>query len=229
MLAAGTELALDRFTASDDVELLPHIRVAEVASRATAIVRRLDPDAPAITTGSIYPIWPDQAAFQGDLMVHLLADDHLGVAPEWNELVAYLEQTSDDVHAVVATFARIGWRHARDHRRLWVVLSEAPAVASSPLQAELSAHYDRLWDQLVPAYQLICSRFRYRPRGGRSFRDFARAAAALVDGFVVQHLADGDQLDERDDHFAGLHGESWTLLGDATVALFDRWFEPETD
>ncbi|MGI9601739.1 MAG: hypothetical protein ACR2QE_07635 [Acidimicrobiales bacterium] len=225
MLQAGVELALDQRTGiTVGADPLPSIRVADVVERATEIVRRTDAAAPAITTGSIYPIWPDQSGFQAALLVHLLESDHLGIAPEWNELADYLENTTDDVHTVVASLARIGWDHGRANQRLLIVLSQGINLPIEHREA-FAAHYDRVWEQLVPAFQLIANRFGYQLRPGRAHIDFVRTAVATLDGLIVQNQADSAGLDERD-HLAREHdGDGWTLVGQATAALFDGWFE----
>ena len=52
---------------------LAHVRVKQVTEEATRIIRaRLgEESAPAVTTGSIYQIWPAQADFQAELLFHL--------------------------------------------------------------------------------------------------------------------------------------------------------------
>lgn len=224
MLQAGAELALESLDADGEtVDPLAFIRIADVAERATEIVRRTDPDAGAVTTGSIYPIWGDQAAFQSDLLAHLLEADHLGVAPEWNQLASYLERTDDDVRAAVARVVGIGWEHAHRNERLLLVLAHATQRHSPELHQLLVAHYERVWQQLIPTMQLICGRFGYRARPDATFGGFVRVVVGMIDGLTVQAHLEPDTFAELDQD---LGGDRVTLVGAAAAALFDAWFEP---
>src|SRR4051812_1288777 len=76
MLQAAVELLRERAEASGDKVLaaaLAHVRLSQVAERATDIVREQtgDEKAKAITTGALYQQWPTQADFQVDLLFHI--------------------------------------------------------------------------------------------------------------------------------------------------------------
>ena len=76
MLGAAVDLLRDRAEASGDDVLaaaLAHLRLTQVAERATAIVREQtgDAGAKAITTGAIYQQLPSQAELQVDLLFHI--------------------------------------------------------------------------------------------------------------------------------------------------------------
>ena len=80
MLRAGTRLALDRLRDADEdaaARALAHIRLTDVAKVATELERGEGHDRGAITTGAIYQFWSSQAAFQADLMVHVLTEEPL--------------------------------------------------------------------------------------------------------------------------------------------------------
>src|SRR5690606_3112565 len=78
MLRAGTDLAISALHDADEdaaARALSHIRLTDVARKATELESAQDggPVAP-ITTGALYQLWPSQAAYQADLMVHVLSE-----------------------------------------------------------------------------------------------------------------------------------------------------------
>ena len=92
MLRAAVDLIRERAWASGDEVLaagLAHLRLTQVAERATAIMREQtgDAGATAITTGAIYQQWPSQAEFQIDLLFHI-AELQATLVPGLTESVA---------------------------------------------------------------------------------------------------------------------------------------------
>ena len=76
MLQAAVEMICERAEMSGDdivASALSHVRLTQVAQRATGLVRARtgNLDAAAITTGALYQVWPSQADFQADLLFHI--------------------------------------------------------------------------------------------------------------------------------------------------------------
>lgn len=226
MLDAGRELAHERIDGDAPAEPLGWVRISDVVERATEIQRREKPDAKPVTTGSLYPIWPDQQAYQLDLALDLLGDDHLGAPPDWHEITEYLEQTTDDQDTVVARLTRDLWDQARHSPNAVITLGQLAHSGDDAVAAGLAAHYDHLMKVIVPTFQLACTRFNLLPRPGNTFPDFARVMIAMLDGFAAQHRAATDAVADADDRHIDRFGAEWSLVGQAAVVLFDAWFEP---
>src|SRR5690349_11717942 len=76
LLRAAVDLLRDRAGEVGDhvvAAALAHVRFSQVAERATALARSGadSPHAPAVTTGAIYNLWPNQTDFQVDLLLHI--------------------------------------------------------------------------------------------------------------------------------------------------------------
>lgn len=127
MLRAAVDLIRERaLAAGDDVlsDVLAHVRLTQVASRATQIVRAEtgDQKAKAITTGAIYQQWPTQADFQVDLLFHI-ADLQSAVVPNVPDSAAFFRKGAaagvsvdevvigimEAVHPTIAKTPCTGW------------------------------------------------------------------------------------------------------------------------
>ena len=100
MLRAAVDLIRERAQASGDEVLaaaLAHLRLTQVAERATSIMREQTgaSEATAITTGAIYQQWPSQADFQIDILFHI-AELQATLVPGLAESVAQFQRAQSE-------------------------------------------------------------------------------------------------------------------------------------
>ena len=220
MLRAGTKLAIDRLRAADEdaaARALAHIRLTDVARVATEIERGEGEDRGAITTGAIYQFWANQAAFQADLMVHLLTEEPLPAEDRLAARTLELIAAGGPVEKMFAELAIMAYRIARqneiyDLSLLFVPYSRLPRVGDA-----LRKSYE---DQAVssrPIYQALLMSGGLKLREPWSLDDMMSAISALHDGYRVQEhsgVVDGETA----------HGEA--VLAEASIAIFKAFTEP---
>lgn len=220
MLRAGTRLALDRLREADEdaaARALAHIRLTDVAKTATEIERGEGQDRGAITTGAIYQFWPSQAAFQADLMVHVLTEEPLPAEDRLAARTLELIAAGGPVEDVVSELAVMAYRIARtteiyDLSLLFVPYSKLPRVG----EALRKSYHDQARSSR-PIYQALLMAGGLKIREPWRIDDMMSSISALHDGYRIQERSgsiDGDSP----------HGES--VLGAATVAIFRAFTEP---
>jgi hypothetical protein len=205
MLRAAVDLLRERaLSQGDDVvsAALAHVRVADIARRATELVRAdlgaadLHREAASITTGAVYQVWPRQADLQADLLFHV-AELQATLGPDVAEAVQRFRAAAgagvglQDV--VLATMDDI-WRTYRDDPILRVELSFLVAAVDPRVRAALAhrrrqfaVRADEVWQGLLDAYGL-------RMRAPYRLHDLTTAVAAQTVGSVVLWWADPQVL-----------------------------------
>jgi hypothetical protein len=199
MLRAAVDLLRERAQASGDEVLaaaLAHLRLTQVAERATDIVRDQtgDEDATAITTGAIYQQWPSQAEFQVDLLFHI-AGLQARLVPGLAESMARFREAQVEALPLETLLVRLMEEVHRHYREdpLFVFYEDA----------------DRAWQALLDSY----GRSMREPF---TIRDLTRVMAAQVVGSVVIWFADPEIL--RDP----LGDEHASLASRVMVAMLER-------
>lgn len=206
MLRAAVDLLRERaLSQGDDVvsAVLAHVRVADIARRATELVRadlgtagEDRPEAASITTGAVYQVWPRQADLQADLLFHV-AEMQAALGPGVAEAVQRFRAAAgagaglEDV--LLATMEDI-WRTYRDDPILRVELSFLVAAVDPRVRAALAhrreqfaVRADEVWQGLLDAYGL-------RMRPPYRLRDLTTAVAAQTVGSVVLWWAEPQVL-----------------------------------
>lgn len=196
LLGAAVDLLRERAERTgDDVvsAALAHVRFTQVAERATTLVRRAcgDPEAPAVTTGAIYNLWPNQADFQVELLLHV-AEVQSRLVPGLDESVRRFEDAaarSVPVAEVVRGLVREVFRHYGTDPLFRVELGFLIGARDPRVQRALarrrevfSAGADQAWQALLDAYQL-----QLRPP--LRLRDLTDAVAGCLVGAVVLGFA----------------------------------------
>ncbi len=220
MLRAGTKLALERLRDADEdaaARALAHIRLTDVARVATEIERGEGIDRGRITTGAIYQFWPTQAAFQADLMVHVLTDEPLPAEARLAARALELLASGDPIEDVLAELALSAYRIAReteiyDLSLLFVPYSRLPRVGEA-----LQRSYAEQAKEARPIYQALLRAGGLRMREPWQLEDMMSAISALHDGYRIQEHSGAVAGDTE-------HGES--VLARATVAIFQSFTEP---
>jgi hypothetical protein len=217
MLRAGTTLAIERLRTAEEAaasHALAHIRLTEVAAAATALAG--EPGA-RITTGAIYQLWPSQAAFQSDLMLHILGLEPLPAGdrllPHAQELIA-AGRPVDEIVAALADLAFAASRRevAYELGLLFVPYARVPRVGDA-----LRAAYAALWEDAAPIYAALLAHGGRRVRAPWTVDDLAAALSALHEGFDIRSRVEPAAVRTRG-------GRS--VVAEASVALFDAFTEP---
>jgi hypothetical protein len=219
MLRAGTKLAVDRLRDADEdaaARALAHIRLTDVARVATAIERGEGEDRGAITTGAIYQFWPNQAAFQADLMVHLLTEEPLPAEDRLAARTLELIASGGSIEEILGELAIMAYRIARstdiyDLSLLFVPYSKLPRVGEA-----LRKSYRDQARSSRPIYQALLMAGGLQVREPWTLEDMMSAISALHDGLRIQEHASAVVGDTE-------HGEA--MIRQATVALFRAFTE----
>jgi AcrR family transcriptional regulator len=230
MLRAAVELIRERAQASGDEVLaaaLSHLRLTQVAQRATAIVREetRDDGATAITTGAIYQQWPSQADFQIDLLFHI-ADLQATLVPGLAESVANFEEAASEdlpLETVLMRLMEEVHRHYREDPLFRVELSFLLGAGDPRLRAAIAHRQATFYETADPAWQALLDTYGLQVKHPFAIRDLTRAMAAQIAGAVVVWFADPeivrDPLGEQDA----------SLMSRVMVAIFDRLTEPASE
>lgn len=219
MLRAGTRLALESLREADEdaaARGLAHVRLTDVARMATEIEREAGRGGGRITTGAIYQIWSSQAAFQSDLMVHVLTEEPLPVEAKLATRALGLIASGDPIETVLGELARAAYQIARrseiyDLSLLFVPYSRLPRVGEA-----LRSSYEEQAKEARPIYQALLRAGRRAMREPWRLEDMMSAISALHDGYRIQEhggAVDGDSE----------HGED--VLVEATIAIFRAFTE----
>jgi hypothetical protein len=228
MLRAAVDLIRERAEAAGDDVLaaaLAHVRLTQVAERATAIVRAETGDhrAKAITTGAIYQQWPSQADFQVDLLFHI-ADLQARLVPGLAESIRRFKEAraaAVPLEAVVLATMEEVHRHYREDPLFRVEFSLLLGAADPRLRAALAHRQARFYESVDQAWQGLLDIYALRMRPPFRIRDLSRAVAAQIAGSVVIWFADPEILDDP----VGEPGRS--LMSRSVLAIFDRLTEPD--
>jgi hypothetical protein len=229
MLQAAVDMIGERAQeAGDDVvaAALSHVRLTQVAQRATELVRARtgNLDATAITTGAIYQIWPSQVDFQVDLLFRI-ADRQATLVPGLADSITRFQQAAAQavpLEEILCQTMEEVHRHYREDPLYRVELGFLISVCDPRVRAALAhrdasfkATADRAWQNLIDTYGL-----RLRPPF--RIRDLTNAVAAQIAGSVVIWFADPQSQDDP----AGQDG--WPLVARAILAIFLQFTEPLT-
>jgi hypothetical protein len=230
MLRAAVELIRERAQASGDEVLaaaLAHLRLTQVAQRATAIVREQTHDdaATAITTGAIYQQWPTQAEFQIDLLFHI-ADLQATLVPGLAESVVHFQESESEdlpLETVLMRLMEEVHRHYREDPLFRVELSFLLGAGDPRLRAAIAHRQATFYERADRAWQALLDTYGLQMRQPFAIRDLTRAMAAQVAGSVVVWFADPDIL--RDP----LGEQDASLMSRVMVAIFRRLTEPAAE
>ena len=230
MLRAAVELIRERAQASGDEVLaaaLAHLRLTQVAQRATAIVREQthDEGATAITTGAIYQHWPTQSDFQIDLLFHI-ADLQATLVPGLAESMAHFEEAESEdlpLETVLMSLMEEVHRHYREDPLFRVELSFLLGAGDPRLRAAIAHRQAAFYETADRAWQALLDTYELQMRRPFAIRDLTRAMAAQLAGSVVVWFADPDIL--RDP----LGEQDGSLMSRVMVAIFHRLTEPAAE
>lgn len=233
MLAAAVDLLRERALSDGDHVVsaaLAHVRVTDIAARATALVRQgLErsgtatgtPSAAAVTTGAVYQIWPRQADFQADLLFHV-AELQGRLVPGAAEVVARFRTAREGGAAlsdvVVATAEEV-WRQYRDDPIFRVELSFLVAAVEPRVKAALAHRRRRFAEGAEQVWAGLLATYGRRMRAPYTVGDLTTAVAAQVTGSVALWWADPQILDDP-------FGAGASLTARVSALLVEQLTEP---
>lgn len=202
---------------------LAHVRVKQVTEEATRIIRaRLgDEAAPAVTTGSIYQIWPAQADFQAELLFHLTSRQ-AELVPSLPESIRRFEEAVENGVTWQQVLAEVLRDNHENHRvdPLYRVMLGFYASAANPRVRESLGHYGESFaDTACQAYQGLLDTYGLRMRAPYRVGHLATTLAALLDGFHMRWIAGIGDLDDPEQE------EGWSLVTRVAVMVFDQFTE----
>lgn len=201
LLEAAVDLLRERAEQSGDhvvAAALAHVRFSQVAERATALVRAgaRDPGAPAVTTGAIYNLWPNQVDFQVDLLLHI-AELQATLVPGVQDSILRFSEARTRSLPLDEVLRRLIDEVDRHYRQDPVFRIELgfligvrdPRVrrALAHRQEAFSTAADQAWQSLLDTYDL-----RLRPP--YRIRDLTTAIASCLIGSAVLSFADPGSL-----------------------------------
>jgi hypothetical protein len=200
---------------------LAHVRVKQVTEEATRIIRaRLgEESAPAVTTGSIYQIWPAQADFQAELLFHLTSRQAQLVPSLSDSVRRFDKAVADGITWQDALNDVLGDNH-ENHRvdPIYRVMLGFYASAANPRVREALGHYGESFTQVAcQAYQALLDAYNLRMRPPYQVEDLATTIASLLDGFHMRWIAGYGNLQDP------FGDQDWTLATRAAVTLFDQF------
>lgn len=227
MLRAATDLIRERAQSTGDevvASALAHVRLTQVAERATQIVRAEtgDEKAKAITTGALYQQWPTQADFQVDLLFHV-ADLQSTLVPGLPESLKRFRDASAagvPLETVLMSTMEEVHRHYREDPLYRVELSFLVGAIDPRVRAALTVRQEAFYASVDEAYRGLLSAYHRRMRPPFTVRDLSRVIASQIAGSVVTWYADAALLDDP------LGEDGTSLMSRAILALFERLTEP---
>lgn len=222
MLRAGVEIAVDYATeASDEAvsAVMAHIRLTDVAERASQLEIADGNDAPPITTGSLYQHWASQPEFQTDLLLHVIG---LASFPGADESLPVAMRLIADGATVEEALARSGQHDfviTRDKPLTYVELS-AYAVAANPrVKSALSESFRHFDERIIGLYELSLRLAGRRMKAPHEVAHLAWTIGAAIDGFVVRHRACPETVPDD-------LGDGLGLVAHSVLAIWNSFTEP---
>jgi hypothetical protein len=227
MLHAAVDMICERAQeAGDDVvaAALSHVRLTQVAQRATSLVRARtgNQDATAITTGALYQIWPSQVDFQADLLFHI-ADRQATLVPSLPKSIDGFRDAS--AHAVpleeiLRRTMEEAHRHYREDPLFRVELGFLISACDPRVRAAIAHRQSAFKATADVAWQSLIDTYGRRLRPPFQIRDLTDAVAAQISGSVIIWFADPGSLEDP----AGEDG--WSLASRTILAIFMQFTEP---
>jgi hypothetical protein len=227
MLTAATSLVCAGTRDTGDSAIaaaLAHVRVKDVAEEATRMVRAEtgDENAPAITIGSIYQVWPSQAEFQADLLFHI-AELHAALVPGVPESIQIFRDAvaaGVPVEEVVRRVLDQNHRYMRENPIFRVVLSFYPSAGNTRVREALGRLEESFMKAACEAWQALLDAYGLRVRPPYQLEHLAGSVEASLLGFHMRWISQPDSLGDPKDE------EGWSLVTRSAVMLFTQFTEP---
>ncbi|WP_033289810.1 hypothetical protein [Amycolatopsis jejuensis] len=220
LLEAAARVTIARVSpaTAEDHNLLADIRITDVLAEVNRSVVGSERGA-RMTTGAFYQIWPNQAAFQRELLAHIM--DQIAV-PGANEVEKLAFELVADGVPAAEIFRQVNdsdFEATRTTPELFLALGLG-ALASPEMvreaQAEANEKYVASVDHLFSALLRYAGR-RLRP--DRTMEDLVWATEALAVGYLLRSRTHPD-IPERSD------SNGWSARATAFLGVIDAFTEP---
>jgi len=230
LLRAGVDLVRERAGQPGDETMaaaLAHVRLTQVVDRATQLVRQESGDgtAPALTTGAVYNLWPTQAEFQADLLLHI-ADIQSSLSLNVEKGRAHFQASARagvPLAEVLRTLVERVLRVHRDDALYAVELGFGASAVDPRVQRALRHRQDAFLAGVELSWQSLLDAYNLRLRPPYSIHHLAVAVAMQVRGSVSMWYADPDiDADPADE-------EGWGLTARTISAVFHAMTTPSDD
>jgi hypothetical protein len=184
LLDAATRVAISQMSPLGDgvSNLLAGVRITD----ALAEVNTNHGLATKMTTGAAYHIWPDQAAFQLELLEHVMNAISIPGADEIERSVAEMIAAGEPADEIFASIADADFEATIESSELFLALglgALAPAVLVNQAQSAANATY------LASIGRLLRPLLEYahrQLRAGRTLDDLIWATEAVAVGYLLR-------------------------------------------
>ncbi|MFF3942750.1 hypothetical protein ACFYZV_42045 [Streptomyces phaeofaciens] len=220
LLAAAANLAIER-TRPESAKLhnpLADIRIADVLVE----VNRRNPDEKKLTTGAFYQIWQDQAAFQRELMSHVMDEIATPGAGQIQALAFELVADGVPPEEIFRQISEADFRWTSASPELFLALGMgalAPVDMLRDAQTAANERYVSATDHLLTILLRYAGR---RLKSDRSMEDLIWSIEALSVGYLLRSRTHPDIPQRTDD-------KGWSVLASAHLALVEAFSEPVSD
>ncbi|MCX4816075.1 hypothetical protein OG601_36335 [Streptomyces sp. NBC_01239] len=220
LLNTATELAIER-TRPESAKLhnpLADIRISDVLVE----VNRRNPDDKKLTTGAFYQIWSDQAAFQRELMSHVMDEIATPGAGQIQALAFELVASGAAPEEIFRQISEADFQWTSASPELFLALglgALAPVDMVREAQAGANERYVNATDHLLT---ILLRYARRRLRPDRTMEDLIWAIEALSVGYLLRSRTHPD-IPRRAD------SEGWSVLASAYLGIVHAFSEPLPD
>ena len=230
LLQAGVDLVRERVQRPGDETMataLAHVRLTQVVSRATDLLRQETggASAPPVTTGAVYNLWPTQADYQADLLLHIAGiQSTLSLNVEKGR--AHFQASARAGVPLAEVLRQVVERVLRVHREdaLYAVELGFGASAVDPrVQRALRHRQDAFLAGVELSWQSLLDAYGLRLRPPYTIRHLVVAVAMQVRGSVSMWHANPDiDVDPAGE-------EGWGLTARTVSVLFHAMTMPADD
>lgn len=170
-----------------------------------------------LTTGAAYQIWSNQAEFQRDLLLEIVAD--FDYADSTSTSISLDEFGADDVEARIRTIANAYLEFFRSRPEFFVALPAwGVKEPSESLRDAVVEGYAKVDDDFVKQFTLFHQVAGKRIKPGFSIYDLMVVVGALTEGLALRGKFDPSALTSNADV---------PLYGEALMALWNHFTEDD--
>ncbi|MFH8462680.1 hypothetical protein [Streptomyces sp. NPDC017991] len=220
LLDAATNLAIER-TRPESAKRhnpLADIRISDVLVE----VNRRNPDDKKLTTGAFYQIWQDQAAFQRELMSHVMDEIATPGAGQIQALAFELVADGEAPEEIFRQISEADFRWTSASPELFLALglgALAPVDMVRDAQAGANERYVNATSHLLG---ILLRYSRRRLKADRTMEDLIWAIEALSVGYLLRSRTHPD-IPGRTDR------DGWTVQASAYLGVVHAFSEPIPD
>ncbi len=180
------------------------------------------PDYQPMTTGAAYHIWPDQAAFQVELLEHVMNKISTPGAEEIEGRAREMIASGASPDEIFRMVSDAGFEASSTSPEVFLAVglgAMAPPMLVREAQSVANARYVATVERLFTA---ILNYAGWRLRPGNSMTDLIWATEALAWGYLLRWRTHPEISTATDDH-------GWSARSTAYLGLIHAFTEPTSD